>query len=230
MNPKDLSRRRRIRPSGGRGCVLLSAAALLLFVGCEGTLGKRLQANDPLLGSHAPPPNPAPIPPPNNTATQAAAATEQIPPLPSSISAPGTAAVAAGEMATPESGRELRITGGAAAPPGQLTGSSARGAAPVVSVGTPEPATPGSTSRLPAAAPTTVANIRTFEDAQQFLKQHGVTWQRLDGEDDGRWQFQCSIPNPKTPNTSRIFKTDGPCADSLAALRAVIAKIEQQPR
>jgi hypothetical protein len=167
--------------------------------------------------------------------------------MPAAYTASGPAAVAGGEMATPENARDLRMAGDAVAPPVLPAGGAARGVAPGVIVGNPEPAGTDSTSRLtPAAAGTlqplgapmpappppgtAAANVRTFDEAQQFLKQHGVNWQRLDMEDDGRWKYECSIPNPANSRMNRTYQTSRPFPDPLSAIRAVITQIEQVPR
>jgi hypothetical protein len=225
MKAVDQSKRRRVGRIGGRARMLLSAVALMGLVGCANEFGRKLASNDPLVGGSGstPPPNPTLLAPPSNGPAQAQAVVRP-PQLPSTFSAPGTVAVAGGETGTPDNGRDSL---------------AARGVAPVVTVGNPEPASSNSTARLTplspgATAPASVggaaANVRTFEEAQQFLKRYGVSWQRLDQEDDGRWQFQCSIPNPKSTNTNRTYGTDGPFSDPVSAMRAVLAKIEQQPR
>lgn len=241
MNPVDQSRRRRFRLIGGRGWQPLLAVVLIVLSGCE-SLGTRQQA-DPMLGIHAPS---SPVSAPNApTPPMAQAAAERTPPLPASYTAPGPAAVAVGETATPENARDLRMAGDAVAPPVLPAGGAARGVAPGVTVGNPEPAGTDSTSRLtpaavgtlqPMGAPTppppgsTAANVRTFDEAQLFLKQHGVNWQRLDMEDDGRWKYECSIPNPTNSRMNRTYQTSRPFPDPLSAIRAVITQIEQAPR
>lgn len=228
MNPVDQSRRRSIRPIGGRG-LLLPFVALLGLAGCD-TFGSRLP-NDPFMGVHTPP-SPTPVPAPGNVpGSEVAATPPQVPPLPSSYTALGTAPVAGGETATPEGGRDLRIPN-----------SAVRGAAPNITVGNPEPATSGATTHLvpmsgatpvPVPAPAQVAGssaaIRNFEDAEQFLKQHNVNWQRLELEDDGGWKFQCSAPNPSNPRMNRTYTTNKPFPDPLSAMRAIVSQIEQQP-
>ncbi len=113
-------------------------------------------------------------------------------------------------------------------------------------MGNPEPAATDSTSRsapVPVAngalqqlgvstpVPTfvgTAANIKTFDEAQQFLKQRGVSWQRLDMEEDGRWKFECSLR--KSANVNSHYVPDTSFPDPLSAIRAVIAKIEKDAR
>ncbi|HTU92519.1 MAG TPA: hypothetical protein VMF69_20730 [Gemmataceae bacterium] len=169
--------------------------------------------------------------------------------MPSSYTAAGTVPVASGETATPENPREIRMAGDTLPPASVPSAGAARGAAPAVSVGNPEPAASGTAANLvptpisgglgmptpvpvPALAPSpageSAANIRTYEDAQRFLKQHGVTWQRMSGDGD-EWQFTCGIPNPSNPRVNKTYQTSKPFPDLLSAMRAVITQIEQTP-
>jgi hypothetical protein len=213
-------------------------ALVCLAAGCESNFGVR-QQGDPLLGIHAAPRQLEPSTPPSNATAQATSG--PIPPMPSSYTATGTAPVAGGETATPENPRNLRMAGDTLAPPPpspSLTGgngagaAAARGASPSVNVGNPEPVPPvGTTANLATSSGSSVsaANIRTYEDAQQFLKQHHVTWQRM-SQDDGEWKFACGIPNPSNPHVNKTYQTNRPFPDLLSAMRAVIAQIEQAPQ
>jgi len=245
MNPMDQSRRRRSRPIGGRGCLLLSSVALMVMAGCE-SLASRQQP-DPLLGIRNPPQPVVSPGSPASTPTQTAAA-ELAPPLPATYSAPGPAALTSGEAATTEQGRDLRITGDTSTTTSLPGNAAARGVAPSITVGTPVAATSGSTSHLvpvptsgaavrpigvSTAAPppgSAAANIQTFEEAQQFLVQHGVDCQHLEKVDNGWWKFDCSAPNPRNPSVRRTYETKGSFPDYLSAIRAVIVKMEETPR
>lgn len=200
-----------------------------LAAGCGSNFGNR-QQGDPLLGVQAAPkPVDSPSTPSNTTAQ---ATSGPIPPMPSSYAATSTAPVAGGETATPQSPRDLRMAGDTVAPASMPTAGAARGAAPAVNVGNPEP-TPavGTTANLapPPVSGGSAANIRTFEDAQQFLKQHRVTWQSM-SQEDGEWKFSCSIPNPSNPHVNKTYQTSKPSPDLLSAMRAVIAQIAQAPQ
>lgn len=218
--------------------------ALIGLIGCETGFGSR-HPLDPMLGIHAPPtPAAGPAAPANPPPTQSAAA-GGTPPLPASYEAPGPAAVAAGETATPENGRHLRIADTPNPPTNWPKNGAARGAAPSsVTVGNPVPAgnrPPAPPRAVPPSAavqpigvstpaqpsPAAAAPVRSFEDAQRFLQQHGVNWQRLETEDNGRWKFTCSIPNPHNPRMNRTYETSRPFPDALSAIRAVIQKIEE---
>lgn len=240
MNPMGQSRRSQFQPIGGRRCLLLLAVVLIASAGCESGFGSR-QQGDPLVGIHS---SPTPLPSPgtaSNPAPQASAG--PIPPLPPSYTTPGTAPVAGGETAAPETGRDLRMTTDTVSPASLPATGAARGAAPGVMVGNPEPAPSSTTSNLtapptiavpgtPTTAPlqpvVTAANIGTYEDAQRFLKQQGVNWQRLSG-DEGEWKFACGIPNPSNPRVNKTFQTSRPFPDYLSAIREVISEIEKTP-
>jgi hypothetical protein len=130
-------------------------------------------------------------------------------------------------------------------------GGTARGVAPGGGVlEAPQPVSE-STSNLPPVAPAeanlqrTAASVPaiaassasstaalTFEQAQQILKQYGVTWQRLETwGDQGQWKFRCSIPNPSNPSVNRWFETTKPLPnDPLTAVRAVIDQLQKEQR
>jgi hypothetical protein len=221
------------------GCLLLPGVLLLALVGCESGFGSRQQP-DPMLGIHAPPTPVAPPGGPSNTPAQTAM-TDQTPPLPASYTAVGPAAVAAGETATPEPGRDLRIAGDALTPASLSGNGAVRGVAPGVTVGNPEPATNGATSHL-APVPVSGGSAQsggvstplasgggdmTFDQAQRLLSQYGVTWQRLD-KFDGQWKFECGVPNPQNPAVNRHFVTTRSFPDPVSAMREVIAQIEKK--
>lgn len=222
-------------------CLFVCVSACLLTAGCESGFGR--PQNDPLVGIHAPPASlAAPVAPSSATAQTPAAG--QTPPLPASYTAPGSAAVAGGETATPDNPRDLRMAADAAAPANPPSSPAVRGVAPGVQMGHPEPAMNDTTSHLApvpvangplqqlgASTPAfvgTAANIKTFDEAQQFLKQRGVTWQRLDMEDDGQWKFECSLRKSANMNSHYVPTTSFP--DPLSAIRAVIDLIEKDRR
>lgn len=236
----DQLRRRKFLPYGGRGCLLLAALVLIILAGCNSDFGSRRQS-DPLRGSLS---SPTPVPPPNASGNAPAqtALGDPTPPLPASYTGPGTAAVAAGETATPVPGRKLQIDGDPSAPASVTGNSAARGAAPNVTVGSPEPANNGSTARLAAVPPVAPAGqslgaptapvadgaALTFDQAQQLLRQYSVNWQRLDME-DGLWKFQCGIPIPSNSTVNRTYATTKGAPDYVSAIREVIAQIEKDP-
>jgi hypothetical protein len=196
-----------------------------------------------MLGIQTPP---APVPAPGAPSTgnpTAQASSGPIPPLPSTYASTGTVPVAGGETATPDKPRDLRMTGDTSSTATLPAGGAARGAAPGIVVGNPEPTPSGAVSNLanpsasggigvpsalPAAPSGSAADIRTYEDAQRYLKQKGVNWQSLKG-DEGRWSFSCGIPNPSNPHMNKTYRTRREFPDYLSAIREVIAEIEQTP-
>ncbi len=133
--------------------------------------------------------------------------------------------------------------------PASLPGpGTARGAAPAGLIVEPPQPVPETTARLTpiassdggfqktaapspgvAAPPAAPAGTMTFEQAEQFLKQRGVVWQRLETwGDQGQWKFQCSLPIPGSTNMNRTYVTDTPLPnDPLTAVRTVLDKIEK---
>ncbi len=207
---------------------ILPLALVCIAVGCESGFGSK-QLSDPLLGVNPSPKPVASASTPNSTAT-VQATSGPLPPMPSSYTAPGTAPVAGGETATPENPRPLRMAADTGSPAPVQTTGAARGAAPAVTVGNPEVAPAGNTANFTKPQTPTpsgsAANIRTYEEAQQFLKQQRVSWQRLDME-DGQWKFECGIPNPSNPRMNRHFATSRAFPDPLSAMREVITQIEK---
>ena len=223
-----------VREQGLSRALTVAARIFLLFLfclaaGCEGSFGAR-QLNDPMLGISAAPKPGAQPSAAGNAVAQATSGPIPVPPMPASYTAPGTAPVASGETATPENPRDLRMTGGSIAASNAPAAGAARGAAPAVTVGSPEPAPAGTTANMmkpPAPSPTgSAANIRTYEEAQQFLQQQRVSWQRLD-MDDGQWRFECGVPNPSNAQINRHYATSRAFPDPLSAIREVITQIEK---
>jgi hypothetical protein len=237
MNPVDQSRRRRFRPIGGRGYLLL-LVVLIAPAGCGD--GMRLRPKDDPLVSM--PTQPVPAQPVSAGTPPAQAATGKMPALPASYSGQDPASLAAGVTPAPEDPRHLAIPADTTTSPGLSSTGTARGASPGgVIIGAPEPVT-NSTPRPPAspspprggglqqtgASSSSALSITSFEQAQQFLKQQGVTWQRLDQEDGG-WKFACGIPNRSNPAFIRHVETKKSYLDPLSAMRAVIEEIAKTP-
>jgi hypothetical protein len=71
----------------------------------------------------------------------------------------------------------------------------------------------------------------TYEQLQSMLTARGVTWQRLEKwGDEGDWKFSCSIPNKQSPNVSRHYEAKVAGPNGLAAIRAVLDKIDLEQR
>jgi len=215
----------------------LTAAALMALAGCEGSYGARQP--DPLVGIHAPPL------PSTNGAAPVQSASSGVPPLPASHTPTSLGALASGATPTPESPRTLRMDTPPVpvVPVSSPAGETARGVAPNTAVlGEPQPAAPQSTSsslmpipiqnagvqQTAASTPVPPGEGMSFEQAQQFLKQRGVVWQRLETwGDQGQWKFRCSIPVPNKP-INHTYETIPPLPyDPLTAIRAVISQIER---
>jgi hypothetical protein len=80
----------------------------------------------------------------------------------------------------------------------------------------------------PVPPPTgSATNVRTYEEAQQFLQQRRVSWQHLDMEAEGQWRFECGVPNPNNPQINRHYATTKAFPDPLSAIREIIAQIDK---
>jgi hypothetical protein len=237
------------RPAARRSVLLLPAVVATVLAGCTGDYGFK---GDPFLGGQAVSRAPLQYTPGNSGGQTTQTAAGEVPPLPATHSLTSPAALASGTTPTPENPRDLRISGGTSVVPASMAGSgTARGAAPGGGVlEAPQPV-PETTSNLPPAAspdanfqrtaassPAIAASsasataVMTFEQAQQILKQYGVTWQRLETwGDQGQWKFRCSIPNPSNPSVNRWFETTKPLPyDPLTAVRAVIDQLHKEQR
>lgn len=211
----------------------LAAALALTMAGCSSSpFAAASPANDPLVGG-----GPA-LPPPGAAASTAnprppdAAPTSPggVPPLPSPNPPGSTAALASGAgVRTLDPGRDLRIgSGTGAAPSGsaapvalmqpQPVGGSSPGAAAPPPPTTPAPIIPASGQRM----------VSPFEDARAQLLARGVVWMRLDTSiESGESKFVCSIPNKQNPSLRRTY--EAVAKDDLAAIRAVLEKIDKEP-
>jgi hypothetical protein len=234
---------------------LLGAVTLLALAGCESDYG--VKQGDPFVGIHGQPTPAAPTPAGSGGSTAGTpTANGGVPAMPGTHSLTSQAALAGGTLPAPENPRsDLRMDVAPVVPTGS-PGGAARGAAPSnVQVGGPEPV-PETTSRLtPIAAgggappsgsavtpgvPTPAALVplarspggMTFEEAQQYLNQRGVIWQRLETwGDQGQWKFRCSVPLPGSTGLNRTYETESPgAADPITAIRTVIDKIEKDQR
>ncbi|MCS6853102.1 MAG: hypothetical protein NZ700_18255 [Gemmataceae bacterium] len=195
------------------------AGLMMLLAGCASYPRK---GGDPLFGLPAPKPaeGGGSKPPPANAGASLA------PP----VSATSPAALAATTPRALDGGTELRIGGSAnpTAPSPSLAGWQApsRGGGPTLP---PADLTSRRDPSLPPnAAPVHPSQVTTYEQAQALLLARGVKWQRLETWGDrGEWKFSCSIPNPKNPFISRTY--EGRASDYLAAVRAVLNQIENDP-
>ncbi len=241
MSRVDQSRWKKPCSTGCPRIPLLSALALLALTGCE---GDGLKQGDPYLGIHG---TPAPATSAAAGGQPAQTAAGSVPPLPATHALTSPAALAGGTTPTPVDPRDLRIGTPPVVPASLPSGAAARGVAPGSAVlDAPQPVAESTSQRLapvaavggasppaataPAAPP---AGTLTFEQAQQILKQRGVTFQRLETwGDQGQWKFRCSLPIPGSTNMNRTYETDTPLpTDPLTAVRAVLDKIEKdQPR
>jgi hypothetical protein len=62
-----------------------------------------------------------------------------------------------------------------------------------------------------------------WNQLQAALAARGVAWQRLDRTSDGRWEFQCFLPDPFNPDRGRGYCAVGDTP--IAALQAAVNQI-----
>lgn len=220
-------RRRRGKLSrGGRVRTFVLAAGLAasaaVVAGCANDRN-RANANDPLLGGRNPPPGsiamgPGSLPPP-----------APVPGAPSAPAVPSsTAALASGPARSLDTG--LRIGGDPRpidthTPPPPPSGQSAGWGAVLQ---TPEPASGSMARSAPSHTPPPSTNASSYEQAQDVLRLHGVTWQRLETwGDKGEWKFTCSVPNKQNPAIARNYEARA--NTPIEAIHAVLEKLEKEP-
>jgi len=82
-------------------------------------------------------------------------------------------------------------------------------------------------ARETPAAPAAPATD-SFEQVQQMLLQRGVVWQQLKtGSGPGEWLFSCAIPDPQNPKFRVNYEARAVGPNGVAAMKAVIAQIDQ---
>jgi hypothetical protein len=214
------------------------AAASLLLSGCLNPPPPQASTGDPLRGDQPPIPT-APTP------TATAKTTEPDgkptgPPAPVSRPSNSAAALAASTSTSkindpdPLTGPDPRTT--STAPdwkPSTETASivlhgpqALDGPSPTLSSA---PSTKPGVARGVTPASATVANVDSFQNAQNLLRSIGATSQVLETVGDtGKWHFLCRIPDPVQPSRLTVYEATVAGEDGLAAMRAVLHQIEQE--
>jgi hypothetical protein len=210
-----------------RRALLAPAVGLVLFAGCE-TAGRR-DPNDVLFGGT--PAAPSPIPPPgrpvNAVAGAPAATTKPLPPLPPPGPSSTLATLASGNNATAENDRASRPAGVTPVPDGGWRGGATlHGPQPVDESG--NRITPvGATGSAVGVAPVGGIAQDSYQQVMEKLKARGMTWNRLEttGE-NGSWKFSCTVVDRNNPGIEQRYEASAPGEFGLAAMRAVLDKIE----
>jgi hypothetical protein len=197
------------------GILRVLGPGLLVLGGCMNT-GTALPEPDPMVGGV--PINRMGLPTSraaSDTGGGLSTATGQVPPVPSPY-APTSPAGLAGN------------------------GTGVDGPAPTVRMGAPRPTvtenriTPVAASGTSTGAPVTAAAAvlpgeYSFEQLQAMLAARGVSMQKLETVSDrGEWRFSCAIPNRQVPNVRRNYSAQAAGPYGLAAMRAVIDRIDQE--
>ncbi len=185
-----------------------------------------------------------------------AGTTNGVPPLAATTSLPSNAALAGGGAPgpAPDDGRNaLRMQASPTSNPapapssGGATPGWPQNPSPSPSVSALQPPeAPAGTERLAPVAATPVPLVPfpytsagapaaggppatdTYLQLQEMLRVRGVTVQRLETSGNaGDWKFRCSIPNKQNPSIERRYEAKVPGDYGLAAIRAVIEKIDK---
>ena len=203
----------------GRGKMHFGLGLFALFLaGCSGSQPP-INKYDPLVGG---PPLPK-----EGTARAKDQGVPGVPavPAPSASTSPASLASGGGVPAL-EGERNLRIPGDR-----ESEANSWRNPSSAVSLGTPEvgraggtppqPITPG----LPVSTPMS-GTLTSVDQGLKLLEQKGVQGFRLEKDrETGQWRCLCSIPSRQNPTTKQVYDLKAP--DALAALQAVLDKIER---
>jgi hypothetical protein len=211
-------------------CRLLLApvVGLALFAGCE-TAGRR-NPDDVLFGGSGPPPPPIPSggKPATATASGPAANTTPLPPLPPPGPSSSLASLTTGGNTAPENDRTARAPAVTPVP----DNGAWRGSATLHG---PQPAddpggriTPVGATGSPAAMPPAGGVSRdSYQQVMDKLKARGMTWMRLEttGE-SGSWKFSCTVADKQNPGIEQRYEAAAPGEGGLAAMRAVLDKID----
>lgn len=205
----------------GRGTVL--ACAFLVFM--TGCFNGRRSEYDPLVGGRTLPAEPLvgrgePLAPANTRPDQ---------PLP--LYPPSPSGNSPAELAgTPTPGTP-RTGPTPPSPPASVPNDSrpwwlnSNGSSP--DTGRTPIATPISTT----GATTPAAGIDSFEQAMRLLDERRVTFRTLTYRpESSEWEFICAIPHPSEPATQRKYEARAAGDNGLAAIRAVLDKIDTDQR
>jgi hypothetical protein len=208
-----------------RRALLAAAVGCVVLVGCEST-GRR-DPNDVLLGGT--PPVPSPNATAGRSASAPATATKPLPPLPPPGPSSTLASLATSNNSASDNERTSRPAPVTPVPDGggRPGGATLHGPQPVEDSGnriTPVGAT-GPTGGLAAAG---VPAQDSFQQIMDQLKARGMTWNRLEttGE-NGWWKFSCTIADRNNPGIEQRYEASGYGEYGLAAMRAVLEKIER---
>jgi hypothetical protein len=208
--------------------LLAGACAAGLTAGCASTGANHNlapAAHDPLLGG-------PPIAPAQASATPGQGpATQGVPPLPvTPSSSTSIAALASSNPNALDPQNDLRIGSNRGVMP---AGWQGQGTPSSVVLSRPEMGSGSLTNRdsdtaaVVAATVTSTPRASTLDRAYAELANRGVKQQKLERVDEsGQWHFICWVPNPQNPAVSR--RHEATAADQLAALQAVIDKIDQE--
>lgn len=207
--------------------LLAPVVGLVLLAGCQGA--GRHNPDDVLFGgtpSAPPPPIPSGGKSPTATAAGPGAAAAPLPPLPPPGPSSSLASLTTGGNATPENDRSPRAPGVTPVP----DNGAWRGGATLHG---PQPADdPG--SRITTVGATGVGPLPAaggspdgYQQVMDKLKARGMTWMRLETTGEaGSWKFSCTVADRANPGIEQRYEASAPGDGGLAAMRAVLDKID----
>jgi hypothetical protein len=224
-----------------QACRVLLVSGLLALAGCMGEGG--LLDDDPLRGGGRPistNATPAPSARAVSDGSTASAGPTALPPPSSPTSTAalvnGGQALAAAPPAEPvRPPPEIGVTVGGPRPitnsrlePVAAAGGLPSNPAPLASSGSGVvQAGAVTTVPTPNTAPTPATTEESYEQLQQKLLQHGVSWQQLKtGTAKGEWIFVCTIPEPGASNIEKHFEAHAVGPFGLNAIQAALKEID----
>jgi hypothetical protein len=195
---------------------LLIVSGLLALAGCMGGRAD-LFDDDPIRGGGRIPANAITTGGARGVAAADAGATGP-PSLPPAQSPSSNAALAVGASGM----------GGDRQPAGADAGVKLGGPRATEARLTPVAATTGGLTPASAVVVTPGAAAGSYEQLQEMLRARGVVWQQLKttGNKD-EWHFHCAVPQAGLDNIERTYEARAVGPLGLAAIRAVIAEIDQ---
>jgi hypothetical protein len=221
---------------GGRSqrtvAVWAACTISLLAILPTGCSSNPLRNDDPLLGKSAPV---VPVPEVGSVAT-GPGTPGPLPVLAGSNGTTSTAALASGSVPALPTDRNLRI---GPPPSAKLNGTAGTSRAPAVPVTLSKPEPVGEKPPVPAptpgplpTAPVTLAGgvtvyVQSVDHGIKILEDRGLKAFRLELQrDTGQWRCTCSLPDRRNPSLKRTYDTTA--RDRVAAVRAVIEKVEKE--
>jgi hypothetical protein len=214
-------------PTSSCRLLLAPVVGLVLLAGCQ-TAGRH-NPDDVLFGgtpSVPPPPIPAGGKPLTATAAGPGAGAAPLSPLPPPGPSSSLASLTTGGNTTPENDRSSRAPAVTPVPDnGAWRGSATlHGPQPADDPGA-RITTVGATGTGPM--PAGGGSSDAYQQVMDKLKARGMTWMRLETTSEaGSWKFSCTVADRANPGIEQRYEASAPGDGGLAAMRAVLDKID----